>query len=189
VYALSNNHVYANSNLAGIGDNVLQPGPYDGGQNAGDAIGTLADFEPILFGGADNIVDAAIALSTTDNIGNATPSNGYGTPRSATASSFVNQRIQKHGRTTGLTSGKVWGVNTTVNVDYGGGQVAKFVRQILVIGGGFSRGGDSGSLVVVQGGQDDRKPVGLLFAGSSNSTIINPIDDVLAAFSVTIDGN
>jgi hypothetical protein len=30
-YALTNNHVYADVNKASIGDNVLQPGPIDGG--------------------------------------------------------------------------------------------------------------------------------------------------------------
>ena len=31
VFVLSNNHIYADSNSATIGDNVLQPGAYDGG--------------------------------------------------------------------------------------------------------------------------------------------------------------
>ncbi|MBI4571763.1 MAG: hypothetical protein HY713_00565, partial [candidate division NC10 bacterium] len=31
VFALSNNHVYADMNSANIDDNVLQPGPFDGG--------------------------------------------------------------------------------------------------------------------------------------------------------------
>ncbi len=39
VYALSNNHVYANENQASIGDDVLQPGTYDGGSSSTDVIG------------------------------------------------------------------------------------------------------------------------------------------------------
>ena len=50
-------------------------------------------------------------------------------------------------------------------------------------------GGDSGSLVVVAKGGDARKAVGLLFAGGGPSTFVNPIDAVLAAFGVTIDGS
>ncbi len=46
-YILSNNHVLADVNNAAIGDNTLQPGPFDGGQNPQDAIASLADFEPI----------------------------------------------------------------------------------------------------------------------------------------------
>ena len=51
--------------------------------------------------------------------------------------------------------------------------------------------------MVVQKGGDKGKPVGLLFAGSSSTTILNPIGDVLADLAaelagvstLTIDGN
>ena len=48
-----------------------------------------------------------------------------------------------------------------------------------MIGGGstFSAGGDSGSLIVTNNGSHN--PVGLLFAGSSTTTIANPIGQVL----------
>lgn len=44
-------------------------------------------------------------------------------------------------------------------------------------------------MIVVQKGQDARRPVGLLFAGSSLQTIANPIDDVLGAFGVSMVGD
>ena len=188
VYALSNNHVYANENLANIGDPVIQPGTYDGGTSPADDIGTLADFEPIKFDGSDNTIDAAIAVSSTSLLGNATPSDGYGTPNSTTAEAYVNQRVQKYGRTTGLTKGQVWAINFEGDVLYGTG-VARFIGQIVVYnGGGFIGGGDSGSLLVTA--RRGNKPVGLLFAGNEIGTfgIANPIDDVLGAFDVTIDG-
>jgi len=50
VFALSNNHCYADENRASIGDPAIQPGTYDGGASPADDIGTLADFEPIIFG-------------------------------------------------------------------------------------------------------------------------------------------
>ncbi|MCB0260348.1 MAG: hypothetical protein KDI38_04340 [Calditrichaeota bacterium] len=50
-YMLSNNHVLANSNDASIGDAILQPGPYDGGNNPADKIATLSEFVPIEFDG------------------------------------------------------------------------------------------------------------------------------------------
>ena len=192
VYALSNNHVYADENLASIGDAVIQPGTFDGGSSPADDIGTLADYELIVFSVlANNVIDAAIALSSDAELGNATPSDGYGTPKSATVEAYLNQKVKKYGRTTGLTKGQVYARNATVNVGYSTG-VARFVHQIIITPGGFSAGGDSGSLVVVDGKgrdkADDRKPVGLLFAGSSLVTIANPIDDVLDAFGVTIDG-
>jgi hypothetical protein len=191
VYALSNNHVYANENLASIGDNVLQPGAYDSGVDPDDAIGTLAEFEPIKFNGLPNTIDAAIALSNTDLLGNATPSDGYGKPKSGTAAAYINQPVKKYGRTTGLTKGRVYAINATVDVVYDS-RVARFVNQIIITPGGFSEGGDSGSLIVVDGNgrnkADDRKPVGLLFAGSDFITIANPIDAVLDTFGVGVDG-
>jgi hypothetical protein len=192
VYALSNNHVYADENRASIGDNVLQPGPYDGGENPRDAIGTLSAFEPIVFSRrASNTIDAAIALSSIAQLGNATPagdSKGYGTPSSETVDASVGMAVQKYGRTTGLTTGYVDAVNATVNVQYSRG-VARFVNQIIIKPAGFSLGGDSGSLIVTDypDSPDDKKPVGLLFAGSSTITVANPIGPVLARFGVSID--
>ncbi len=187
VYALSNNHVYANENKANLGDNVLQPGTYDGGVDPDDAIGTLADFEPIVFHPrANNTIDAAIALTTTGMLGNATPSDGYGTPSSDIfEGDLLNLEVQKYGRTTGLTTGQVTGINATVRVRYSSGS-ARFVGQIIIEPGGFSAGGDSGSLIVTN--DESCNPVGLLFAGSSTVTIANRIDLVLARFGVTVDG-
>ena len=44
---------------------------------------------------------------------------------------------------------------------------------------------------MVDGGEDDRKPVGLLFASATDNsfTLANPIDEVLLALGVTIDGD
>jgi hypothetical protein len=193
VYALSNNHVYADENRADIGDDVLQPGAYDGGTDPADAIGTLADFQPIAFCNPypsncpNNTIDAAIALSSTVNLGKATLSGGYGTPKSTPLQATVGLRVQKYGRTTSLTKGRVYAINATVNVGYDTG-VARFVGQLVITPGNFSAGGDSGSLIVVQGGGNDRRPVGLLFAGSPSVTIANPIGPVLSRFGVTIDG-
>jgi hypothetical protein len=187
VYALSNNHVYANSNEASFGDDVIQPGTYDGGSLPNDYIGTLADFEPIVFSRrARNEIDAAIASTTVDLLDNATPTGGYGTPNSTIVEAFIGQQVQKFGRTTGLTTGEVTGVNATVNVGYGPGKTAKFVKQILIRSGGFSDGGDSGSLIVTN--DEFCNPVGLLFAGSSTTTVANRIDLVLDRFGVTVDG-
>lgn len=193
VYALSNNHVYANSNDCSIGDNVLQPGAYDGGQEPDDILGQLFDFEPILFDGSINTIDAAIVLSASDSLGIATPSDGYGIPDSITVAAFIGQKVQKYGRTTGWTHGEVSEINVTVNVCYECGdpfcwtcsKQATFTDQIAITPGDFSDGGDSGSLVVTDDG--NKNPVGLLFAGSPARTLINPIDPVLQRFNVSID--
>jgi hypothetical protein len=189
VYALSNNHVYALENNAAPNSSVMQPGLFDTNCsfNPGNVIGTLSNFVPLDFSGNDNTVDAAIAASDISQLGKSTPSNGYGTPRSATVSAFVGQKVKKYGRTTSLTSGQVVGINAIVIVGYGSG-TAQFTDQIVVNGRKFILAGDSGSLLVTSTGNN---PVGLLYAGSSNgrTAIANRIDLVLNALGVTIDGN
>jgi hypothetical protein len=200
VYVLSNNHVLALENSAQSDSLILQPGRYDSDPQCAispdDTIGTLFDFEPILFleenPSNTNTIDAAIAKSSTNDLGKATPSDGYGTPQASTAAAYVNQRVQKYGRTTGLTKGQVWATNLTVDVLYSSG-TARFVDQIMVVnmGGGFILPGDSGSLLVSDGrGKSKGQPVGLLFAGDEYGIygIANPIDLVLDHFGVAVDG-
>jgi hypothetical protein len=191
VFALSNNHVFAAVNQGREGDNLLQPGVADGGRNPDDAVGTLADFEPIRMCQLvcpENRMDAALALTTVDDLDNATPDGGYGAPRKRTAEVELGMAVQKYGRTTGHTQGRVTGIHATIDVGYRG-TTARFVDQIVISDGGFSNPGDSGSLVVTKGVLlGDRRPVGLLFAGSNMNTIANPIDLVLDRFGVTIDG-
>jgi len=194
VYALSNNHVYALENAAPISSRVLQPGTYDAkppcSVRPDDVIGTLHDFEwiwfidPLTGIGLPNYIDAAIASSSTDDIGNGTPPDGYGIPKSSPTVAELGQEVQKYGRTSRVTKGTVTDIHATLNIWYGN-RVARFVDQILIEPGSFSRAGDSGSLVVTD---PDKQPVGLLFAGSQVNTVANPIAAVLERFAVTVDG-
>lgn len=189
VYALSNNHVYALENNADIGSEVLQPGLYDTNciYDSNNYLGQLYEYKEIIFGGT-NTIDAAISSTSTSDLNNSTPSDGYGIPKSTTMSAAIYQNVQKYGRTTSLTKGTVTGIHATVNVGYSSG-TALFVDQIVVSGnkGPFIKAGDSGSLLVTDPG---RNPVGLLFAGNSSgkTAIANPIDAVLSYFNATIDG-
>ena len=203
VYILSNNHVLANSNGATIGDPEYQPGPFDGG-TAADQIATLSDFQAINFSGVNNTIDAAIAQSSVDVLDNAVPADdGYGMPNSTiygdangdglfdNRDALLGLNVQKYGRTTRLTHGQITGVNATVTVCYAVSgftctKTARYVDQLLISPGGFSGGGDSGSLIITD--DANLNPVGLLFAGSSSVTIANRIDLVLNRFGVTIDG-
>src|SRR5207247_1767513 len=193
----------ANSNGATIGDAEYQPGPFDGG-TAADQIATLADFQVINFAGGNNTIDAAIALSSTCLLDNATPSDdGYGMPNATIygdangdglfddRNALLGLNVQKYGRTTRLTHGQITGVNATVTVCYAASGVtctksARYVDQFIIEPGTFSGGGDSGSLIVTDDG--NLNPVALLFAGSSTVTIANRIDLVLNRFGVSIDG-
>jgi len=185
-YALSNNHVYAPEGQADLDSTIVQPGLYDTRctYDAANDLGTLWKVVDITFTDtASNEVDAAVADVGT-NVGQGTPSDGYGIPRSRTVPATLGMQVQKYGRTSKLTSGRVRGLNATILVQYDSG-VARFVNQIMIGSGGFSRAGDSGSLIVTQA---NHNPVGLLFAGGSGATFANPIDAVLTAVGLTIDG-
>jgi hypothetical protein len=202
LYVLSNNHVLANSNGASIGDATLQPGPYDGGTSA-DQIGTLSAFKTIDFTGGNNTIDAAIAISSSANLGSATPTDdGYGQPSASIfgdansdgtfddKTALLNVAVQKFGRTTKLTHGTITGINATVSICYEVVFIfctksANFVDQLIIEPGTFSGGGDSGSLIVSD--NSNKQPIGLLFAGSSTQTIANRIDLVLNYFGVHVD--
>lgn len=212
---LSNNHVIANSNDAQAGDLILQPGPIDGGSASEDAFATLERFCPIDFGTepgscevadtyarlgntlagwlgsshrvnslktdpqAVNLVDAAVAKPDDENelldeiidIGVV----------SGTTSGYLGMSVRKSGRTTSFTTGQINLINATVEINYGGDRKANFENQMVT--GPMSQGGDSGSLVVAG---DSQQAVGLLFAGSTQSTIFNPIQAVMDCLEIEI---
>jgi len=203
VYALSNNHVYALTNRAPLGSLVAQPGLVDDGcvtpetdddATLSDVIGPLVDFQPIAFCRHHrcpaNTIDAAIASSTTDELGDGTPAGGYGSPaKGSGVSASVGQSVEKYGRTTAQTTGTVTGINASVLVSYGSGQTALFVHQIVFENSGLPviGAGDSGSLLVTT--DAPHSAVGLLFAGNASGSMAigNPIGAVLTRFGVTID--
>ena len=88
--------------------------------------------------------------------------------------------LRKYGRTTGYTEGAVIYMEATIDVSYGD-KTARFVDQIIATP--MSENGDSGSLVVA--GESDTA-IGLLFAGSDQATIINPINAVLDGLEIEI---
>jgi hypothetical protein len=165
-YILSNNHVLANSNDARLGDAILQPGPYDGGIVGRDTIAHLSRFVPIRFDNSPNYVDCAIAEGDFQSLSREIYWIGYA--RGAIIAK-IGMLVQKTGRTTNYSTGRITAINATVNVNYGGGKVARFERQILTTN--MSAGGDSGSLLL----DLNQQAVGLLFAGSSVVTIFNDI--------------
>jgi len=177
-YVLSNNHVLANSNNARIGDPILQPGPYDGGRYPRDMIARLSRFVPIRFSGPCNYVDAAIAEGEFHVLDREIYWIGY--VKGVRFMTKPGEIVQKTGRTTNYTTGKVTSINATVNVNYGGGRVAKFCRQILTTN--MSAGGDSGSLLC----DLNENAVGLLFAGSSRVTVHNHILYVQSLLGIRI---
>jgi hypothetical protein len=175
---LSNNHVLANSNRGVVGDAVLQPGVYDGGRATRDTIAELVEFVRID-NRVRNRVDAAVArvLRTSD----VEPEEiGLGEVK-GTVQTAVGRSVRKSGRTTLVTQGQVSVMNALISVSYGSPiGTATFDGQIIVKPGGFSAGGDSGSLVM----DTANRAVGLLFAGSNLITVVNPIADVVSKLGI-----
>lgn len=188
-YFLSNNHVFARVNAASIGERIDQPGRYDAIPQCAQTgqVASLSKFIPINFKrGTSNIVDCAIAEVSGGDGQTSQMALGTYTPTANPLTATVGLNVKKSGRTTGFTTGTISAINVTVTVSYGRGKNAKFVNQIYINSSIFSAAGDSGSLIVEDASND---PVGLLFAGSSTSTIANPIGDVLGQLAVTIVPN
>ena len=214
-FILSNNHVLANANEASIGDPILQPGAHDGGNNPADQIAVLEEFVPVGFtlpeipsdcnfasgvisllnvGCAaigsrtryrivrpqmeSNLVDCAIARPL--NPEDVSPEIVDIGEINDIAEGTLGLAIQKSGRTTGYTQGQIDQIDVTVNVQFGAGRIAQFTDQLLA--GPMSQGGDSGSAVLDM----DRNLVGLLFAGSDSTTIMNRIQNVFSALNLSL---
>jgi hypothetical protein len=210
---LSNNHVLANGNEAQVGDPILQPAPADGGGTANDIIARLERFYPIRFTtapascniaqsyakfgnflaqmmksqhqvqafqaapGAVNLIDAALArpienAAILDEILEIGAISGV---RQAN----LGMLVRKSGRTTAFTTGEISVLDATVTIGYGPDRSATFEQQIVTRA--MSSGGDSGALLVDAGSQN---AVGLLFGGSDQASIFNPIQAVLDQLNV-----
>jgi len=196
-FILSNNHVFAESDAATIGDPISQPGLIDNNCAVPPTAASLSQFFN-LENGTGTKVDAAIAqvgAGTVDPLGtivqlgganinnqptNGPPHGGSGVPP------MMGRAVAKSGRSTGLTCSTISGINVSTSVEYqkgcGTGSVfgVTYTDEVSITNGGFSAEGDSGSLVVTK---DTADPVGLLFAGSDIDTVANPITDVLTALA------
>ena len=178
----------ANVNAAAIGDAILQPGPFDGGVQPADVIARLSRFVPIQLApdvpiaAHNNLVDAAVAEGQFHDLDREVYWIGYvhGWRRRNEVVKMVGQVIKKTGRTTNFTTGRITVVNATVDVNYGGGKVGRYKDQIVTTA--MSAGGDSGSLVMTL----DNVAIGLLFAGSTQSTILNQIEHVRSLLRVEV---
>jgi len=178
-YILSNNHVLARQDQAVPGEDISQPGLVD--NNCRPAT-IVADFTRAVKLG--NNVDCAIAQLRPGTMDSTGDIQGIGTISSVIKAPSVGLAVEKSGRTTGTTSGKIGSIHTSVNVQYqircgqGKKYIISYTNQVVINGSSFSAGGDSGSLIVTN--NSCHQPVALLFAGSSSTTIGNPIGEVIS---------
>jgi hypothetical protein len=201
---LSNNHVLGMSDGAMVGQEVTQPGVIETGCSLAGTnnVATVTNIislqtQPIPAFPVD-VTTAQITTGQVDATGSilelGVVTNGVPQPAPPAAGSgmaaTVGQLLAKSGRTTGLTCANVEAMATTVSVAYSTNCATStsfsvsynLANQVVV--GNMSNGqnfigdGDSGSLAV---DQLTAEPVALMFAGSDNSAIGNPVASVLNA--------
>lgn len=127
---------------------------------------------------AENRIDAAIALpDSADYVDREILEIGT---ISGMREGELGMPVKKSGRTTGFTTGEIQQIDVTARVNYGSNRIATFNNQLMA--GSMSQGGDSGSAVL----DNDNNIVGLLFAGSSTTTLINRIQDVFDGLGVSL---
>lgn len=178
-------------NKAAKGTPYIQPSRYDNGRDIEDKIGELWRFVEIkfseftcpyrnavhkiwrtvksfgIFDDDRNHVDIAFVKLDT-NIPYSVEVLGVG-KMNGKADAVIGDRVEKVGRTTGLTTGGVVAdLDWNGAVSYSRGN-ATFHDCILVKGDAFSAGGDSSSFVYKI---PDKLYIGNLFAGSDTYTII-----------------
>jgi hypothetical protein len=180
---LSNNHILARSGSATTGEDTIQPGLIDsscsgtGDNIVGDFIGNLV---PLGTGNVD--VGLSTARSNVDSTGSILE---IGVPCTTIQAPTIGLPVIKSGRTTGITTGSITSINTSVTVQYQRGCNSgrkfniSYTNQIMT--GAMSSGGDSGSLLLSNDGS--LNPVGLLYAGSTSTTVYNRAQDVVNAFT------
>src|ERR1041385_6482174 len=186
-YVLSNNHVLGRSDQAVAGEDVSQPGLID---NACRVATIVADFTGAVPLGSN--VDAAVAQLRSGQMDSTGFIEDIGVPSSTIVNPSVGLSVAKSGRTTGFTTGSISSINTSVTVQYQKGCnsgkkfTVSYTNQVVINSSTFSAGGDSGSLIVTNNASHN--PVALLFAGSSSTTIGNPIGEVLTKLAAQTGG-
>jgi hypothetical protein len=160
---LSNWHVLAGSPAAQAGDAILQPGRADGGRFPGDSVASLERWILNAHG------DAAVAL-LNDSRSFIDEPLGSGADLGAPRMVNPGEIVQKSGRTTGVTEGRVDGTGRYF-IDYDGRKIGIDGFKVVAVKDGnpddeeISSGGDSGSIWYVEG---SREAVGLHFAGETD---------------------
>jgi hypothetical protein len=216
-YLLSNNHVLAKSDHASVGDTIIQPGLID---NNCTPYGESASVQPVAqltgwlpLNAKLTNADAAIARVSSRSVDAsgsilelggrqadgtlAAAPPGISSTGGRGEAAWLDMKVAKSGRTTGLTCGGVSAVDLDVKVDYfldcaeTSPYLSKtFTHQLGLSGNQFSDAGDSGALVVDTA---NAEPVGLYFAGGTDIAgvsqgVANPATDVLNELSAQLGG-
>jgi hypothetical protein len=173
---LSNSHVLADSGRGKKGDQVLYPGPDDGGDIDTNTVARLQRFNPFDRKGTfTNKLDAALAQVSAERL-SALDLDITGAKKPLRIAAPVRgMKVIKRGRTTGDTESVVRDTDFRILVDYGDGVgVIGFTGQVRC--DTYTAPGDSGALVIAK---DSGAIVGLHFSGSKKGSVFTPIKTVM----------
>ena len=191
IFALSNNHVLADTNRLPIGTQIVQPGPEVGPASPGDVFSALSAFVPLQFPATRlnpvvNRLDCAIAVVTDRKAIRTGEIFGVKKFVPQVLTPVPGMRVTKSGRTTGVTTGVVTATRVNgVQINYGtqaAPRIATFNDTISIVGDDgvpFSAPGDSGSIIIDRA---TNRPVALLFAGDGRTTTACDLGGVCSAF-------
>ena len=182
-FLLSNNHVLCNYGIVPIGNPVIQTNSFKDPSTL-DVVANLSTFIPIVFSKKNdefsNRVDAAIAeLTSTELISKSAFRIGI---IDGVSNAKLNEPVRKVGAYSGLTEGNIFGIGSTIQIDYNEDKYIVYKDQILINIEGTP--GDSGSLVF----NNDEEAIGLLIGGNVAGTIAyaNDINIVLEKLNVEL---
>jgi hypothetical protein len=207
MHGLSNNHITGSCSFAGVGLPILAPGVVDVVPNGLPpfTIGFHALSLPFVAGAADNInpkenLDAAIFRIANEGQVSSYQGTAYDTP-AQTVGLSAGMEVEKVGRTTGHTRGRVVGQMHGVHpiqysaALYGFNGLVYFDPVFAIVGQAdlFSDNGDSGSLITTVDGSGQRFAVGIVVGGMSDGsapggkiTMALPIELILQGLQVTL---
>ncbi|WP_218435957.1 S1 family peptidase [Pseudomonas sp. PDM33] len=209
MHGLSNNHVTGLCNHSPVGIPILAPGVLD--VCAGGIIPFTIGFHKAVLemnvgtqGNIDVTRNSDAAIFQIMNPQSVTSSQGgvFDTPTSV-LDPQDDMRVEKVGRTTGHTHGKIMGRELIpMGISYSapnfGFSGTILFEDVWIIHGDtvpFAQPGDSGSLITHTDGNGDRHAVGLLFAGGTDSlgpegqrTFFLPIRPILEKLGVNLLG-
>ena len=196
LFALSNNHIFADCNHTPVGMPIYSPAGMDGRPSPARAPGKICQHSEIveLRSGSPALVsrchaDIAIASVPDEDLVSSWQGDdleGYDTP-TATIDPQRRLKVKKFGRTTGLTHGIIEASIVEFDLPYRSENFSALVwfegvwSVVSATSEPFALGGDSGSLVVTD---DGRGVVGMVFAVAPKgmTAYIVPVEYIKGAF-------